>query len=127
MTLLKMKLGEPDKSGRRRPIPIEGSEFDLPVDYMLAAIGQKTQVDFIDDINKHTDKGQLELNRWGDIEANPDTLQTGIPEVFAAGDGVTGPATIIEAIAQAKLASHSANELLQGKENIRAPKSGVYQ
>lgn len=126
VTLLKMKLGEPDKSGRRRPIPIEGSEFELPVDYMLAAIGQKTQVGFIDDINKHAGEGQLELNRWGDIDANPKTLQTGIPEVFAAGDGVTGPATIIEAIAQAKLASHSANEFLNGAKDIQPPKKEFF-
>ena len=126
VTLLKMKLGEPDKSGRRRPIPIEGSEFDLPVDFMLAAIGQKTQVGFIDDINKHAEGGQLELNRWGDIDANAKTLQTGIPDVFAAGDGVTGPATIIEAIAQAKLASHSANEFLSGAKDIQPPKNEFF-
>ncbi|MFW5974712.1 MAG: molybdopterin-dependent oxidoreductase, partial [Bacteroidota bacterium] len=126
VTLLKMKLGEPDKSGRRRPIPIEGSEFDLSVDFIMAAIGQKTQVNFIEDINQNTDSGALELNRWGDIDANPDTLQTGIPDVFAAGDGVTGPATIIEAIAQAKLASHSANQFVNGVKDIQPPKKEFF-
>ncbi len=126
VTLLKMELGEPDKSGRRRPIPIEGSEFDLPVDFIMAAIGQKTQVDFIEDINENADAGALELNRWGDIDANPDTLQTGIPDVFAAGDGVTGPATIIEAIAQAKLASHSANQFVNGIKDIQPPKKEFF-
>ncbi|MEA3444152.1 MAG: FAD-dependent oxidoreductase [Bacteroidota bacterium] len=116
ITCLKMELGEPDASGRRRPVPIEGSNFDLPVDFVLAAIGQKTIVNFIDDINNNTTTGELKLNRWGDIDANPETLQTGIPSVFAAGDGVSGPATIIEAIAQAKLASHSVQQFLAGEE-----------
>lgn len=112
LTLVKMELGEPDDSGRRRPIPVEGSEFDMEFDYILSAIGQKTEVDFLDDINQHADEGQLELNRWGDISADENTLQTGIKNVFAAGDGVTGPATIIEAIAQAKAASRSCHQYL---------------
>ncbi len=115
MTLIRMELGEPDASGRRRPIPIEGSEFDLEVDYVLAAIGQKTQVDFMEDINQAAGEGELKLNRWGDIDAHPKTLQTGIPNVFAAGDGVTGPATVIEAIQQAKVAARSVEQLLEGK------------
>jgi len=116
VTVLKMKLGEPDASGRRRPMPIEGSEYDIDVDYILAAIGQKTRVDFIEDINKYAENGQLEINRWGDIEADKKYLQTGIPSVFAAGDGVTGPATIIEAIAQAQIASRSAHQFIMGEE-----------
>lgn len=115
MTLIKMELGEPDASGRRRPIPVEGSEFNLDVDYILAAIGQKTDVNFINDINEYAD-GELKINRWGDIEADPKTLQTGIPGVFAAGDGVTGPATLIEAIAQAKIASRTAHQYLTGQD-----------
>ena len=116
VTLLKMELGEPDASGRRRPIPIEGSEFDLELDYILAAIGQKTDVDFIDDINKYSDDGELAVNKWGDIDADRKTLQTGIKSVFAAGDGVTGAATIIEAIAQAKTAADSCHQFLTGQE-----------
>ncbi len=116
MTLIRMELGEPDASGRRRPIPVEGSQFELEVDYVLAAIGQKTQADFIDDINEHAEKGELKLNRWGDLDADPKTLQTGIPHIFAAGDGVTGPATVIEAINQAKIASRSVEQFLNGEE-----------
>ena len=112
LKLVKMKLGEPDSSGRRRPMPIEGSEFEMEFDLVLAAIGQKTEVNFLDDVNQHTDKGQLEINRWGDIDADEDTLQTGIENVFAAGDGVTGPATIIEAIARARIASESCHRYL---------------
>ncbi|MFO7828802.1 MAG: molybdopterin-dependent oxidoreductase, partial [Bacteroidales bacterium] len=112
MTCLKMELGEPDASGRRRPVPIEGSEFEIELDFALAAIGQKTEVNFLDDINQFSDHGKLEVNRWGDLAANEKTLQTGIESVFAAGDGVTGPATIIEAIAQAKIASRSCHQYL---------------
>ncbi|MCK5824894.1 MAG: FAD-dependent oxidoreductase [Ichthyobacteriaceae bacterium] len=116
VTMLKMELGEPDASGRRRPMAVEGSDYELNLDYILAAIGQKTEADFIDDINKFADGGKLELNRWGNIDANEETLQTGIPSVFAAGDGVTGAATIIEAIAQAKTASESCHQYLTGQE-----------
>ena len=115
ITCQKMQLGEPDRSGRRRPIPIEGSEFDVEVDYILAAIGQKTDAKFLDGINKHHDGAELKLNRWGDIDADPLTLQTGIPSIFAAGDGVTGPATLIQAIGQAKIASRSCHLFLMGK------------
>ena len=112
--LIRMALGEPDASGRRRPVPVPDSEFEIEADYVLAAIGQKTDVNFIDDINTHAPEGKLVVNRWGDIDANKHTLQTGIPSVFAAGDGVTGPATIIEAIAQAKIAAHSCHQYLNG-------------
>ena len=118
VTCLKMELGEPDASGRRRPVPIAGSEFNLEVDYILAAIGQKTDVNFLDEINNSTNQGELKVNRWGDIDADAKTLQTGIKSVFAAGDGVTGPSTVIEAIAQAKLAAHSCNQFLAGEELV---------
>ncbi len=114
ITCTRMELGEPDASGRRRPVPIEGSDFIIAVDYALAAIGQKTDVNFIDNINTFAADGQLVVNKWGDIDAKKETLQTGIPSVFAAGDGVTGPATIIEAIAQARIASESADQYLSG-------------
>jgi formate dehydrogenase major subunit len=116
MTCIRMELGEPDASGRRRPVPVEGSDFELKIDYILAAIGQKTDVNFIGDINTQTEGGKLLINKWGDIDARKDTLQTGIPSVFAAGDGVTGPATIIEAIAQAKIAATSAHQFVMGME-----------
>jgi formate dehydrogenase major subunit len=125
MTCIKMDLGEPDASGRRRPVPVEGSEFDIELDYALAAIGQKTEVTFLDDINKFEKDGKLEVNKWGDIDANKVTLQTGIKSVFAAGDGVTGPATIIEAVAQAKVASRSCHQFLMGEELKPEPKEFI--
>ena len=120
MTCYRMELGEPDASGRRRPVKVEGSEFDVELDIVLAAIGQKTVVNFIDDINRHSG-AELQLNKWGDIDADPKTLRTSIENVFACGDGVTGPATLIEAIAQGRLAAQSCNKFLHGKEVTPPP------
>jgi len=122
ITCLKMDLGEPDASGRRRPVMVEGSDFDVKVDYILAAIGQKTQVDFINNINEFANDGELKVNKWGDLDADPKTLQTGIKSVFAAGDGVTGPATVIEAINQARIAALSCHQYLSGQELVPEPK-----
>jgi formate dehydrogenase major subunit len=116
MTCIKMELGEPDASGRRSPKPMPGSEFELELDYVLAAIGQKTVVEFMEEVNNNSPEGKLEVNRWGNLDADPKTLQTGIRSIFAAGDGVTGPATIIEAIAQAKIAARSCHQYLQQQE-----------
>ncbi|PKP03834.1 MAG: hypothetical protein CVU11_06900 [Bacteroidetes bacterium HGW-Bacteroidetes-6] len=118
----KMELGEPDASGRRRPVPVEGSDVEIEVDYILAAIGQKTDVNFIDNINEFSGNGELKLTRWGDIEADKDTMCTSIPGVFAAGDGVTGPATAIAAIAQAKIAVNSCHQFLTGQPIVAAEK-----
>lgn len=119
ITCLKMELGEPDASGRRRPVPVPDSEFELELDIVLAAIGQKTVVNFHEEVNAlYENNNELKLNRWGDIDADPKTLQTGIPNMFAAGDGVTGPATLIEAIGQARVASHSCDLFLKGEEVV---------
>jgi formate dehydrogenase major subunit len=115
LTCLKMELGEPDASGRRRPVVVEGSDFEVKVDYVLAAIGQKTNVNFLNDINANTGGGELKVTKWGDVDCDKTTLQTGIPSVFAAGDGVTGPATVIEAVAQARRAAHSCSQFLAGE------------
>ncbi len=115
MICIRMELGEADASGRRRPVPIPDSEFTIDVDVALAAIGQKTDINFLNDINGHETEGQLAANKWGDLDANKNTLQTGIPSMFAAGDGVTGPATLIQAIAQAKIAAMSCHQYLTGQ------------
>ncbi|MDD3860484.1 MAG: molybdopterin-dependent oxidoreductase, partial [Bacteroidales bacterium] len=96
---------------------------DLEVDYILAAIGQKTDINFLEDVNSVVTKGELKPNKYGDIDANPNTLQTGVPSIFAAGDGVSGPATIIEAIAQANKAWVSCHQYLTGQivEPLKKP------
>jgi formate dehydrogenase major subunit len=139
VTCIRMELGEADASGRRRPVPMEGSEFDIELDYILAAIGQKTDVNFLEDINSVSEHGKLLVNKWGDIDADKETLQTGVANVFAAGDGVSGPATIIEAVAQARTAARSVHQYLAGlplapepyeflskKEHFRKPEKGDF-
>ena len=113
LTCYKMQLGEPDASGRRRPVKVDGSDFEVELDYILAAIGQKTNVNFINDINESSEE-KLIVNKWGDIDADRKTLQTSVKNIFAAGDAVTGPATLIEAIAQGRKAARSANQYLFG-------------
>lgn len=122
ISCIKMDLGEPDASGRRRPVPVEGSEYEIPMDYALAAIGQKTIVGFLDDVNQNTDIGELKINKWGDLDADPETLQTGIKRIFACGDGVTGPATLIQAVAQARIAARSCSQYLADEAIVPAKK-----
>jgi formate dehydrogenase major subunit len=114
---IKMELGAPDASGRRSPVPVEGSEFDVELDYILGAIGQKTDVDFVSLINE-AGEGDFKLTKWGDIDASERTLQTGVKSIFAAGDAVTGAATLIEAIAQGRRAAASCHQFLTGLEVI---------
>ena len=106
--LIRMRLGEPDESGRRRPIPIPGSEFTMEFDTVIEAIGQKPDTACLPE--------ELKLTKWGTIEVDPTTLETSIPGVFAGGDVVTGPATVIEAIAAGKRAAESIHRYLRGRD-----------
>jgi glutamate synthase (NADPH/NADH) small chain len=105
---IKMELGEPDASGRRRPVPIEGSEFDLDVDAVIMAIGTSPNP-----LIKNTTAG-LEVNRRGGIVVNEDGL-TSREAVYAGGDAVTGAATVISAMGAGKLAAASIDEYLSSK------------
>jgi glutamate synthase (NADPH/NADH) small chain len=105
---VKMELGEPDASGRRSPAPVAGSEFELPIDMVVIALGtganplvQSTTPD-------------LQTNRKGYIAADPETLATSKRGVFAAGDIVTGAATVILAMAAGRKAAKSIEEFLRG-------------
>ena len=114
LSCFKMELGEPDASGRRRPVKIEGSEFEIKLDIILAAIGQKTNVEFLDDLNNNLDE-KLTLTKYGDIDTDKKTLQTSVKNIFAAGDAVAGPATLIQAIAQGRQAANSCTQYLMGR------------
>jgi glutamate synthase (NADPH/NADH) small chain len=110
MQLLHMSLGEPDSSGRRRPIPIKGSEHLVPVELVVIAIGngsnpiiQKTTPD-------------LEFNKWGNIIVNENSMETSKPGVFAGGDIVTGGATVILAMGAGRKAAAAMNEFLINKK-----------
>ena len=98
LRLQRMELGEPDSSGRRRPIPIEGSEFVLECDTVIIAVGTKSNP-----IIGQTTPG-LELNEWGYIEVDENQMTT-VPGVFAGGDIVTGSATVILAMGAGKKAA----------------------
>ena len=107
---LKNTLGEPDSSGRRRPVPIEGSEFFLPTDHIIAAIGQRLDKSFASGMD------DIEFSDYDLLSVDQDTLETKKKGVFAGGDVVTGPKTVIEAVAQGKKAAVSIASYLQGKE-----------
>lgn len=106
IALQRMELGTPDESGRARVIPVADSEFMLETDFVVPAIGQKVDHSFI-----RPDEG-VEFNEWGLIEANEQTLRTTRRGVFAGGDAVTGPATLIEAMAQGQQAAESIDDYL---------------
>ncbi|MBQ3076715.1 MAG: NADPH-dependent glutamate synthase [Clostridia bacterium] len=105
---VKMELGEPDASGRRRPVVIEGSEFTLDVDAVVMSIGTSPNP-----LIKSTTKG-LEVNKWGGIIVNEDGL-TSREGVYAGGDAVTGAATVISAMGAGKVAAKAIDEYLQKK------------
>jgi heterodisulfide reductase subunit A len=122
MDCIRMELGEPDDSGRRRPIPVEGSEFALDVDMVIPAIGQMPDLGFRG--QAHASGPNLEITRWGTLVADRDTLATAVPGIFAGGDAVTGPATAIEAIAAGKQAARNIHRFLQGEELV-GPATGL--
>lgn len=105
MTCVRMALGEPDKSGRRRPVPQEGSEFTLTATTIISAIGQSVDGFCIGD-NKL-------INKWGNVVADPQTTQTNLPWVFSGGDCVTGPDIAIAAIGAGKRAALSMDEFVR--------------
>lgn len=98
---IRMRLGEPDKSGRPRPEPLPGSEFVLEADCIIPAISQDPDLALL---NK---TGALKTSRWGTLEVDPETLETSLPGVFAGGDAVSGPRTVGEAMAMGRRAAAS--------------------
>jgi len=109
MQCIKMELGEPDESGRRRPIPIKNSEFVIDLDTVIVAIGNSPNP-----IIPHTTPG-LEVSRWGTIVIDDETGMTSLPGVFAGGDIVTGAATVISAMGQGKRAARGIDAFLSSK------------
>jgi len=106
---LKYRLGEPDESGRRRPIPIEGSEFHIEVDTVIMAIGN-----IANPLIRKTTTG-LEFNKWGNIIVD-ENCKTSIEGVYAGGDIVLGAATVILAMGQGRIAANSINQYLKQKK-----------
>jgi len=109
---IKMKAEKVPGSRRSNIVPIEGSEFDLPCDLVLPATGQKIQYEVLDHINQYYQPEALQLNKWKTLDANETTMQMNIPKIFAAGDAVTGPTNIIQAIAGGKAAAKYIEQFL---------------
>ena len=96
---IRTELGEPDVTGRRRPVPVQGSEFVISADVIVPAIGQEPDLSFL------SEESGVKVSKWNFIEVDPDTLQTSRRGVFAGGDAITGPASVIEAIATGQKAA----------------------
>jgi len=117
VTLQRMKLGTPDDSGRRRPIPIEGSEFDVPCNNIIITIGQRPDIGPL----------LLKTKKWGSVEVDQVTMQTSRKKVFAGGDCVVGPDTIVGAMAQGKTAAESIHRMFQKLDMYEGrEKEGAY-
>ncbi|MFH1980793.1 MAG: FAD-dependent oxidoreductase [Pseudomonadota bacterium] len=115
-----MALGEPDASGRRRPVPVEGSEVVIEADMVVTAIGQGPDVSF-----KNADRklGELQITRWNTIDNDPEILQSNIPFVFTAGDAATGASLVVEAIGGGRRAARSIHRFLMEEEVTPVPQS----
>ena len=108
---IRMELGEPDASGRRRPVPVEGSEFFIEADCAIEAIGQGSNKVLLSTFP------EMKLNKWGYIEADPKTGATSVPGVYAGGDIVTGAATVILAMGAGKDAAEAIDKYITEKKS----------
>ena len=121
MRVIRMELGEPDASGRRRPVPIPGSEYDIEVDTVVMALGTSPNPLVF------YDAGGLERTRWGTVVADEQTGRTTKDRVWAGGDLVTGTATVISAMGAGKRAAADINLYLQGVKISVEEKAAVAQ
>ena len=110
MECIRNKLGEPDASGRRRPVPVEGSEFVIECDVVVPAISQEPDLSFLPEDHA------FEISRWNSFMVNERSLETNVPGFFAGGDAVSGPSTVVEAIAAGHRAAVSIDCYLRGTQ-----------
>ncbi len=106
---INMELGDIDASGRRRPVPIQGSEFNVDVDTLILAISQEPDVSLLDGNN-------LNVSKWNTLEVDPETLLTNVEGIFAGGDVITGPNTVTEAMAHGKVAAQMIDKYIRGEK-----------
>ncbi|MBI9104240.1 MAG: FAD-dependent oxidoreductase [Spirochaetales bacterium] len=109
MSCVRMELGEPDESGRRRPVPVEGSEYIVEASAVIGAIGQKVVPDGIQDLG-------IDISRWGTILTDAATFQTNRPGIFASGDCQTGADIAVRAVGNGRKTAYSVNQFLSGLE-----------
>lgn len=123
---LQMELGEPDASGRRRPVPIEGSETIIDLDMLITAIGQGPNIDFVEK-GKGKRIGEIATTRWSTIDSkNPEMLQSSIPYIFSGGDAATGASLVVEAIGGGRRAARSIDAFLKGQK-VESPKNSLFE
>jgi len=110
---IKMKLGEPDESGRRRPVPLEGSQFDFPCDIAVPAIGQSPDTDGLTDTNGD----RIDFTRWDTFVIDTDTMETNVEGVYAGGDAADdGPTVVIDAIRDGQRAAAAIDAYITGND-----------
>ena len=112
----RMELGEPDASGRRRPVPVKGSDYLTPADTILMAIGQDVD-------GAALNESHLTLNRWGHIAIDETTMMSNIPGVFAGGDCATGAATVVEGVAAGRRGAYAIHTWLSGADQMAVAKA----
>lgn len=112
---IRNRLGEPERDGRRRPIPIEGSEFDIDIDLLIPAVSQSPDLSFL------PEEIGLEISKWDRLAVNPETSETNVPGIFAGGDFVTGPRDVIRVIADGRKAALSIHQYLSGETYQQSP------
>ncbi|MGD9364179.1 MAG: FAD-dependent oxidoreductase [Desulfobacteraceae bacterium] len=117
---LQMELGEPDASGRRRPVPIEGSETIIELDMLISAISQRPDMAFLE---KEQEKDHIAVTRWSTFDNDAETLQCSLPYLFTGGDVATGPSLVVDAIGGGRRAARSIHQYLTGEEIAGPPKS----
>ncbi|MBU1184685.1 MAG: FAD-dependent oxidoreductase, partial [Proteobacteria bacterium] len=105
---IRMELGEPDQSGRRRPVPVPGSEFIIETDILIPAIGQKVDLSFL------AEKDGVKLTKWNTIDSDGETFATSQEGIFASGDCVTGPDVLVRATGTGKRAAEKIDLFLSG-------------
>jgi len=116
---IEMEMGEADSSGRRSPIPVPGSEFEIEIDQLIPAIGQRPDLSSLENITG------LEISRWSTVETNDISFATDVEGIFAGGDVQTGPWTVIGAVAQGKEVAESieryfdGTDMVEGRDPIR--------
>jgi heterodisulfide reductase subunit A-like polyferredoxin len=116
---IRMKLGEPDSSGRRRPVPVPNSEYDIDIDQLIPAIGQRPNLSAIENVTG------IKFSRWGTTEVDPISYATDREGIFAGGDLQTGPSTAIAAIAAGREASESIVRYFDGRDMTEGRKPVV--
>jgi len=112
---IRNRLGEPERDGRRRPIPVEGSEFDIDIDFLIPAVSQSPDISFL------PEEIGLEISKWDRLAVNPETSETNVPGIFAGGDFVTGPRDVIRVIADGRKAALSIHQYLSGETYEKRP------